>query len=60
LIIGLKPKQRACDPDSYNKDLLDSLVACELLVNDSHKWVVIEPVEYQRGEMKTIITLRDL
>lgn len=35
LIVGLGPRQR-CDPDCWHKSLLDSLVACKVLRNDSN------------------------
>jgi CHAD domain-containing protein len=58
--ITLAPKQRACDPDSYQKSLGDALVHCCALVNDSHVWVEWLPVKFERGERKaTRIVLRD-
>jgi len=60
LTIGLGYRQRGGDPDSYNKSLLDALVVCGLLVNDSKEWVEIAPVKYERGEFFTRITLTDL
>jgi len=59
LIIELGKGQRALDPDNYQKSLGDALVAAGLLVNDSHKWVVWMPVQYERGKKKTTVRLYD-
>lgn len=61
LIITLEPGQRAPDPDSYFKGLLDALVRSYALWNDSPKWCELLPVKFQRGERKaTKMILRDL
>lgn len=61
LTITLAPRQRAADPDAYWKTTCDALVACGALVNDSHKWVELAPVRYERGGSKsTLIVLTDL
>lgn len=61
VLIVLPKGQRACDPDAPAKSLLDSLVACGLLRNDSHAWVELCPVEFARGErLVTFVTLEDL
>ena len=61
LIITLGPRQRGADPDAYWKILLDALVSLRLLVDDSDRWVRLEPVEYIRGkERATTIELTDL
>lgn len=62
LTINLGKGQRACDPDAYWKSLLDALVKCGMLVNDSPKWVELLPVKYTRdgGKKHTIITLTDM
>jgi len=60
LCIILGKGQRAADPDAYHKSLLDALVKCGQLVNDSYKWVELAPVKFIRGEMSTVILLEDL
>jgi len=60
LTIIMGKGQRACDPDAYFKSLLDGLVKCGTLVNDSHKWVELMPVKITRGEMATVIQIEDL
>ncbi len=60
LTIILGPRQRACDPDAYWKCLLDSLVACGLLLEDSRQWVKLGTVEFERSKRATIITLEDI
>jgi len=61
LTIGLKPRQRAGDPDCYWKSLLDGLVQCKLLVDDNRQHVECMPVQYERGLiMSTTINLGDI
>lgn len=61
LTIVLAPGQRACDPDAYHKALLDGLVHCGALRNDSHRWVELAPVQFERGKNKTTrIVLEDV
>ena len=61
LIIILPKGQRACDPDAYWKSLLDGLVKCGLLVNDSARWCQNGFVEFARGErLASFIILEDL
>jgi len=61
LTITLGPKQKGADPDAFWKGLLDSLVHVGLLVNDSKEWVVLDPVQFERGkERATRIELFDL
>ena len=61
LIITLELRQRACDPDAYQKSVGDALVNAYALWNDSHLWVEWLPVKFERGERKaTRIVLRDL
>lgn len=61
LEITLAPRQRAGDPDSYWKSLLDALVHAGLLVNDNRQGVELGPVTFKRGKQKsTTITLEDL
>lgn len=49
LEIVLGKGQRKHDPDAFFKSLLDALVKAELLVDDSDRWVVCDPVVYSRG-----------
>lgn len=61
LEITLAPRQRAADPDAYWKSLLDGLVACGALVNDSHVWCELGGVKFLRGQRaKTVIRLENL
>lgn len=61
IIITLAPRQRACDPDSQTKSLLDALVHCGLLTDDNRQGVEILPVQFKRGSFKlTRIVLKDL
>jgi hypothetical protein len=61
LRITLGPRERAGDPDSYWKSLLDSLVHCGLLLDDNRQGVELGTVEFHRGqERATEITLEDL
>lgn len=60
LIIQLGYRQRGGDPDAYWKALLDGLVSCGALVNDSKEWVELAPVKYERGGMGTVIILEDI
>ncbi len=53
--------KRMPDVDAYAKSLLDSLVHCDLLVNDSGPWCLLYPVTYSRGEvLTTFITIEDV
>jgi hypothetical protein len=61
LRLTLGPRQRGADPDAYWKSLLDALVSCGLLVNDTPRWVELGPVSYRRGqERATEVTLEEL
>jgi hypothetical protein len=61
LVLTLAPRQRAGDPDSAWKSLLDALVAAGLLVNDSHLWCELGEVRFERGKaQRTVIVLTDL
>jgi hypothetical protein len=60
LHIVLEPNQRAGDPDAYWKSLLDGLVHCGALRNDSREWVECEPPTFSRGAEKvTFVTLEE-
>jgi hypothetical protein len=53
--------ERAADKDAYHKSLLDGLVKCGAIRNDSHVWVEWEPPTYSRGDAKvTYVTLEDV
>lgn len=61
LRITLGPRQRGADPDAYWKVLLDALVECGRLKDDSRQWCEVTPVEYDRGpERVTTITMEDV
>jgi hypothetical protein len=61
LLLTYPPARRRHDPDAFWKAVLDGLVCCGLLVNDSARWVALGPVEYARGEHEsTEIILEDL
>jgi hypothetical protein len=59
--IILGPGERAGDPDSYFKSVLDALTACGLLVDDNRQGVELGQVVFERGpELQTVIELEDL
>lgn len=61
LRIVLAPRQRGGDPTNYWKSLLDALVACGQLVDDSGRWCEAMPPRIERGERKrTEIILEDM
>lgn len=60
LKITLGPGERGGDADAYWKSLLDALVCCGRLVDDNSQQCEIVPVQYDRGERKTVIILEDL
>lgn len=61
LHIYLAKGQRACDPDAYLKSLLDALVHCGALKDDSAKWCRIGAIEFTRADSPaTRIVLTDL
>ena len=61
LMLTLAKGQRACDPDSPWKSVLDSLVACGLLLDDRRQTVEIGAIEFVRGpQSATRIILDDL
>ncbi len=47
--IVLGPRQRGGDPDCYWKSLLDGLVKCGLLKDDSKEWLECGEVIFSRG-----------
>jgi hypothetical protein len=53
LHVVFPPRQRMPDIDAPWKSLLDALVRCRLLVNDSAAWASMEPVSYSRGDRLT-------
>ncbi len=61
LHVVFPPGKRMPDVDAYAKSLLDSLVHCKLLVNDSSAWCVLNPVAYSRGQVAvSFITVEDV
>lgn len=61
LEVTLAGRQRESDPDSYQKLLLDALVACGALVDDSAAWVEWGGVAHSRGGRRsTTVVLEDL
>lgn len=61
LEIILAPGQRAADPDAYWKALLDGLVKCGALKDDSRHWCQLGPIAFVRGSRAaTVIRLANL
>lgn len=61
MTIVLKPRQRACDPDSQFKSLCDALVANGMLKDDNRQGVEVMPAKYDRSpDWGTHITLREM
>ena len=61
LSLIMAPKQRSPDPDSLWKVVLDGLVKCGALRNDSHLWCELMPVLFLRGATKqTRIGIEDI
>jgi hypothetical protein len=60
LEIGLAKGQRGGDPDCYWKSLLDALVNCGALVDDSREWCDPAGVTYTRGTLCSIITIEHI
>lgn len=59
--IVLQPGQRACDPDSQQKSLLDALKHADAIVDDNRLWCEPVPPQYERdAEWGTVIVLQDL
>jgi hypothetical protein len=60
--IILRKGQRAGDPDSYQKSLLDALVQAEMLWDDNRQHVDLAPLTFSRDPAAwgTVITLQDL
>lgn len=59
LVLG--PRMRGVDPDAPFKVLLDSLVWCGALRDDSRAWLDLAPAEYERGPRRaTVLTLEDV
>lgn len=60
LHVILGPRQRA-DADCFWKVLLDSLVACGTLRNDSSKWCELGPVTFERGpKAAMVVTITEI
>lgn len=61
LEITLACRQKKADPLAYAKSLLDALVRCHMLIDDSAQFVVWGGVTYSRGDSpSTAIVLDDL
>ena len=63
LTIVLKPRGQEGDDDGLWKFLLDGLVKCGALLEDSRQFVEMGGIEYQRGTEKTwgtTVTLEDV
>lgn len=61
LHVVFPPGKRMPDVDAYAKSLLDCLVHCGLLVNDSAAWCVLNPVAYSRGQaLVSFVTVEDV
>lgn len=51
---------KTADPDARLKGLLDALVRCGLLVDDSPDWCALGAVECERGQKQTRIILEEV
>lgn len=61
VLVVLPKGQRATDPDSLSKSLLDALTRAKLLRNDSHLWCDPEPARFARGDrLCTYVTLENI
>lgn len=60
LEVGLGARQKQFDVDAPWKNLLDGLVKCEMLVDDSAEWCEIAPLQFTRGKKYTRIKLIDI
>ncbi len=61
LTLTLAPRQRAGDPDSYFKSLLDALTHAGLLLDDNRQGVELGKVTFERGPVRqTTVLLEDL
>ena len=61
LEIVLGPGERGGDPDCYWKSLLDGLVRCGALVDDSKTWCIPDSVVFLRGPRRsTVVILENL
>lgn len=61
LHIVLTGRERPCDPDNAWKSVLDALVKCGMLVDDSNAWCEITTPTYDRAlKGSTTITLEDV
>jgi hypothetical protein len=61
LVIVLGPRQRAGDPDAYDKSTRDGLVRAGALVDDNRQWLAPLANEYERSAVRaTRIILEDV
>jgi Holliday junction resolvase RusA-like endonuclease len=55
VILGYR--QKGADPDSFLKVVLDALVWCGVLKDDSKEWVEIGSVSYRRGPRAAMVVV---
>ena len=61
LTVVLGPRQRAGDPDCYQKSLVDALVHAKMLVDDNRQGVEWAPAAFDRGDAPgMVIVLEDI
>lgn len=63
VLIMCKPTGRMPDPTNYAKSLLDALVKCRLIIDDSQRWCEYVTPKIERGTKAiwgTRITITDL
>lgn len=61
LRIILAKGQRASDPDSFWKSLLDGLTHARAIRDDNRQWCELGPARFARGEdLVTLVTLVDV
>lgn len=61
LEITLTPRQRGADPDCWWKSVLDALVNCGAIRDDSVRWVELGAVVVRKGKRRqTIILIEDV
>lgn len=61
LIFTLAPRNQVRDPDNQWKAVLDALVKCGLLIDDSREWCHLGAVENKRGkDRQTVVVLEDM
>lgn len=59
--IQVSGRRRSPDPDNVLKSLLDALVRCRMLIDDSAKYIELGSIQVVRGEKTTTtVTLEDI